>query len=135
MMIHKHTMHRDGFTVLMHSGVKSWCFDVVMRIETLDVYIMSICMLISLCAWVICLVRMCANFSLVYICVVFVNPFLLFYLCFFLLLPSYFFFFKDFVGMSSANPHETSLVHLGEPRGLKGLLRTLNTTVIPTKVS
>ena len=44
-------------------------------------------------------------------------------------------FFLDFVGISSANPHETLLVHLGEPSGLKGLLHTLNATVIPTKVS
>ena len=43
--------------------------------------------------------------------------------------------FWDFVGISSANPHETLLVHLGWPRGLKGLLHTLNATVIPTKVS
>ena len=41
----------------------------------------------------------------------------------------------DFVGISSANPHETLLVHLREPSGLKGLLHTLNATVIPTKVS
>lgn len=41
----------------------------------------------------------------------------------------------DFVGMSSGNPHETSLVLLGPPVGLKGLLHTLNATVIPTKVS
>jgi len=39
------------------------------------------------------------------------------------------------VGISSANPHETSLVHLGEPSGLQGLLHMLNATVIPTKVS
>jgi len=42
---------------------------------------------------------------------------------------------KDFVGISSSNPYETSLVHLGEPRGLKGLLHKVNATVIPTKVS
>jgi len=39
------------------------------------------------------------------------------------------------MGISFANPHETSLVHLEEPSGLKGLLHTLNATVIPTKVS
>jgi len=39
------------------------------------------------------------------------------------------------VGISSANPHETSLVHLGEPSGLKGLLHTLNATVIPTTMT
>ena len=43
--------------------------------------------------------------------------------------------FRDFVGISSANPHETLLVLLGEPSGLKGLLHTLNATVIATKVS
>jgi len=37
------------------------------------------------------------------------------------------------VGKSPANPHETSLVHLGKPRGLKGLLHALNATVAPTK--
>ena len=31
-------------------------------------------------------------------------------------------FFLDFVSTSSANPHETILVHLGKPCGLKGLL-------------
>jgi len=25
MMIHQHTKHKDGFTVLMYSEVKSWC--------------------------------------------------------------------------------------------------------------
>jgi len=39
------------------------------------------------------------------------------------------------VGTSSANSHETTLVHLGYPCGLKGLLHMLNATVIPTKVS
>ena len=36
------------------------------------------------------------------------------------------------MGISSANPHETSLIHLGDPSGLKSLLHTLNATVIPT---
>jgi hypothetical protein len=31
------------------------------------------------------------------------------------------------------NPHETLLVLWGIPRGLKGLLHTLNATVYPTK--
>ena len=35
-------------------------------------------------------------------------------------------YFKDFMGTSSANPYETSLVHLGEPWDLKGLLHRLN---------
>ena len=48
MMIHEHTKHKDGFIVLMNSGVNSWCVDVVMGIETLDVYIILICMLMSL---------------------------------------------------------------------------------------
>ena len=48
--------------------------------------------------------------------------------------PSYVFFFLTFAGISSANRHETSLVHLGEPSGLKVLLHTLNATVIPMKV-
>ena len=39
------------------------------------------------------------------------------------------------MGISSANSHETSLVHLGEPSGLNSLLHMLNATVIPTKVS
>ena len=39
------------------------------------------------------------------------------------------------MGISSADPHETSLVHLGEPRDLKGLLHMLNATAIPGKVS
>ena len=43
--------------------------------------------------------------------------------------------FLRFCGISSANSHETSLAHLGEPSGLKGLLHTLNATVIPAKVS
>jgi len=44
-------------------------------------------------------------------------------------------YFKGFVGISSANLYETSLVHLGEPRDLKGLLHTLNVIVIPATVS
>jgi len=60
----------------------------------------------------------------------------LYVLCVLLLLFfACFSFFWDFVGISSANPHETSLVHLGKPSGLKGLLHTLNAIVIPTKVS
>ena len=39
------------------------------------------------------------------------------------------------MGISYANPHKTLLVHLGESRGLKGLLHILNAIVIPTKVS
>ena len=48
MMIHQHTKHKDGFTVLMYSGVNSWCFDVVMGIEILDAYLLFKCRLISL---------------------------------------------------------------------------------------
>ena len=44
-------------------------------------------------------------------------------------------YFKDFVGISSANPHETSIIHLGELKGLKGWLHMSNAAVIPTKVS
>jgi len=39
------------------------------------------------------------------------------------------------VGVFPINPHETSLVHSGLPRGLKGLLHMLNAIVISTKVS
>ena len=39
------------------------------------------------------------------------------------------------MGIFSANPHETSLVHLGESSGLKSLLDKLNATVISMKVS
>jgi len=39
------------------------------------------------------------------------------------------------VGISSANSYETSLVHLREPRGLKGSLHILNPTAIPAKMS
>jgi hypothetical protein len=31
------------------------------------------------------------------------------------------------------NPHETSLIHLGIPRGLKGLLHMLNAIISPMK--
>jgi len=44
-------------------------------------------------------------------------------------------YFKYFVGISSTNTNETSLVQLGEQSGSKGLLHTLNATMIPTKVS
>ena len=43
-------------------------------------------------------------------------------------------YFKDFIGISSINPHETSLV-LGEPNRLNGWLHTFNATVTPKKVS
>ena len=86
-------------------------------------------------AWVIWLVRMYASFSLVHIFVfLFVNPFCFSVCVSLFLFPFYFFFFKDFVGVSSANPHKTLLVHLGEPMGLKGLFHTLNATAIPAKV-
>jgi len=29
MMIHLHTKHKDGFTTLMHCGVKNRCLDVI----------------------------------------------------------------------------------------------------------
>jgi len=45
------------------------------------------------------------------------------------------FLFLDFMGISSTNTHETLLVHLTEPSGLKGLLHMLNATVITMKVS
>jgi len=51
------------------------------------------------------------------------------------LFPFYFLSFLDLVGISSADLHETSLVHLGEPSGLKDLLHMLNATVIPTIMS
>jgi len=42
---------------------------------------------------------------------------------------------KDFVVISSTNPHETSLIHLGNHGVYKGLLHALTATVISTKVS
>jgi len=80
----------------------------------------------------ICLIHLCTVYPVVFI----YN--LCFVLSFFfsIFIPFRFTFpFLDFVGISSANPHETSLVHLGEPSSLKGLLHMLNTTVIPTTVS
>lgn len=60
-------------------------------------------------------------------------------LCFVIFCDFYFCFvcfpFLDFVGVSFVNPDETSLVQLGEPIGLNGLLHTLNATMILTKVS
>ncbi|GJY89148.1 hypothetical protein Tco_0503776, partial [Tanacetum coccineum] len=41
----------------------------------------------------------------------------------------------NFVGMFSRNPHETSRAHSGHRIVLKGLLHTLNETVIPMKVT
>jgi len=80
------------------------------------------------------LVRMCTYFSLVYICALFVNPN---YFSVFISVPVFplIFMFQDFVGVSSTDPHKTSFVHLGKLRGLKGLLHTLNATMIPMKVS
>ena len=40
-----------------------------------------------------------------------------------------------FVGIIAGSPHETSLVLLGPPRGLKGLLHVLSAVVSPTKVA
>jgi len=105
MMIHKHTVHMDGFTVFMYNGVKNWCFDVVMRIGTLDVHILPICRLISLCAWVICLVRMCANFSLIYICV-----------------SLFLFRFQRFCGYIFCKPSRDLTRPLGGTKGFKGLV-------------
>jgi len=39
------------------------------------------------------------------------------------------------MGISSANPHETSLIHLDNRGGLKGLLHVLNATLILTTMS
>ena len=68
-------------------------------------------------------------YPIIYILLVFIPFISLFSLLFLFSFP-----FWDFVGISSANPHETSLVHLGELSGLKGLLHTA-ATVIPTTVS
>ena len=46
--------------------------------------------------------------------------FFAFYICFDL--EKFKKYFKDFVGIYSAKHHATSVVHLGETRGLKGLL-------------
>ena len=81
---------------------------------------------------VVWLVRMCIGFSLVYLCALFVNP-----NCFFVSVSLFLFvfLFSNFGGISFVNPHETSLVHLEEARGLKSLLHMLNATVILMKVS
>ena len=82
------------------------------------------------------ILELLGGFWLIRTCTVHPDVYIL--LCHFLfsIFPLFFVFpFWDFVGISSANPHETLLVHLGWPRGLKGLLHMLNTTVIPTKVS
>jgi len=39
------------------------------------------------------------------------------------------FLFKDFVGTSCRNFHETTLLQLGKPKDLKGLLHMLSTTM------
>jgi len=69
------------------------------------------------------------QFALVYICVCLEKKYFPFFVLFVLL----FFFFKDFVGISFANLHKTTLLHLGEPRGLKGLLYMLSATIISMK--
>jgi len=56
-------------------------------------------------------------FKFIYICVLFTNSNKK---NFFLSLLSLL--FHDFVGISSTNLREISLVHLGEPRGLKSVL-------------
>jgi len=76
------------------------------------------------------LVRTCITLSLVFICILFVNL-----KRFSIFLSLFIFLFQDFVGISSANPHDTSLVYSGKAGGLKGLLYMLNATLIFTKVS
>ena len=68
-------------------------------------------------------IDVCALFVYLFVFFVFLSPFPLIFLL------------QDFVGVSFANSHKTSLVHLGEQRDLKGLLQTLNATVIPITVS
>ena len=104
-----------------------------MGMETLDVYILFICRLTSLCVWVICLVRMSADFSLVYSCTLLINPFC--YSVSVFLFLSIFIFFQRFRRYVFCKPHKNLLVHLGEPRGLKGLLHILNATAIHAKAS
>jgi len=65
-----------------------------------------------------------------YICVYLTNIHKNFYFSFF-----FHFFFKDLGGIDFVNPHETTVVHYGEHRDLKGLLHVPTTTVIPMKVS
>jgi len=57
--------------------------------------------------------------SCIYLCLVCIS---ILYPLFFLSPFPLIFLFQDFMGISFTNPHETSLVHLGELRGLKGLV-------------
>jgi len=102
-----------------------------MGIESLDVYILFICKLISfLQQWFDWLE--CVQFSSLYIIVSCLQTHKDFLVSLFF---SFSFSSSRFVGISSTNSHEASLVHLNKPRRLKGLLQMLNATVIPMKVS
>ena len=116
------------YTFLMHCGVKSRCLDVIRGDKiSWNVYF---CLCIN---WYLSYKGDTTYWIAVYPIVYILCVLLFLFLCF--LFFACFSFFWDFVGISSANPHETLLVHLGEQSGLKGLLHTLNATVIPTKVS
>ena len=128
-MIHLHTCTRMDS---LFSYVVGWKADVWMPfsgIMCLEMHIILVYRLILELLGGFWLIRTCTVRPVVYI--------LFCHFCFsiFVSLFFVFFLFESFVGISSANPHETLLVHLGKPRGLKGLLHTLNATVIPTKVS
>jgi len=129
MMIHLHTIHKGGFRTLMHCGVKKPVLECHSGRQS-----------ILKCIWCLCIdwylsykgdkaYWMCTVSPIIYIFVCYSSYFFVF--TSFLIFSS----FWDFVGISFANPHETSLVHLGESSGLKGLLHTLNATVIPMKMS
>jgi len=127
-IIHLHTRRQDGFNVLMRREVKSWCLDAILWDDvSWNAYnaCVQVDTLVTRGFW---LIRLCTVYSGVYF------VFCHFYFSIFISLL-FVLLFSDFVDISSANPHKTLPVHLGELRSLKGLLYMPNTTVIPTKVS
>ena len=73
----------------------------------------------------------CVQVSLVYLYVYLKNSKKIIFISLSLLL----FFFKDFVSVSSPNPHKTTLIHYEKSRGLMGLLHVVSVTVISMKAS
>ena len=101
---------------LMHCGVKNAVWMSFMGTKYLEMHIMLVYRLIFWVTRVIKPIKLRTVYPIVYIlCVL-----LLLFLC--LRFFACFSFFWGFVGISSANPHEILLVHLGEPSGLKGLV-------------
>ena len=114
--------HRDRFKIWMFNGVKNQCFDVIQRQRAL-MYILCIYMLI---------IEYKGDLADQELCICFPS---FVHISFEKTQKDFLLFLNNFVGIFIWKPSRDLTRPLGSPRGLKGLLHTLNAIVIPTTVS